>query len=283
MAILKFWYDNPGRAAPTTIIKQTRRGLIRSCLLRHNSLPDWMLNGEVFGEQGLEREYDYIFTRAVDLHHESMHLSRANGLDISKARVLNEEAQKLDKDLQVWAAHIPNSCTPVVCKLLESKSFPQKHFYSSKVYSYPTPGHSGAWSQLYSLRLLINSTRSRLLKAIESDLFDEFSLEKERLECITQLQAIADDLTSSLPFCLDRFKMDSSSPPGQPQSVILNVNDEIKPYLATFAVWPLTIACSADGIDAKQQQWFRSELASIGKVTGDAILESAANHRWDVL
>jgi hypothetical protein len=94
---------------------------------------------------------------------------------------------------------------------------------------------------------------------------------------------MADSLAASIPFCLERFQVDSSISPTRQASIILNTNDEIKPYLATLAVWPLTIASSLESIGARQQQWFKSELAILGKITGDGILEGAETYQWAIL
>jgi hypothetical protein len=70
-----------------------------------------MLNGNRFGEHGLELDYDRIVVRIVNLHHASASLQQKNGLQISKAEKLNNEARELDKALQDWGAQIPSTCS----------------------------------------------------------------------------------------------------------------------------------------------------------------------------
>jgi len=68
MAILKVWNDKLSYNPATFIIKQTRRGLIKSCLLRNLPLPDWLLNCNRFGEHDVKLDYDCIAIRIVNLH-----------------------------------------------------------------------------------------------------------------------------------------------------------------------------------------------------------------------
>ena len=92
---------------------------------------------------------------------------------------------------------------------------------------------------------------------------------------------MADSLASTIPFCLERFKVahDPDSPIRQTLTM-LNTNDEIKPYLAMLAIWPLAIASSLEGVDVGQQLWFRSELARLGRITGAGVLEFAETDQW---
>jgi hypothetical protein len=283
MAILKVWNDNLSHNTATFIIKQTRRALIKSSLLRNLPLPDWMLNGNRFGEHGQELNYDRIVVRLVNLHHASASLQQKNSLQIAKAEELNNEARELDKALQDWVAQVPSTCSPQRHILAKPNPWPRRHFYSSIVYSYPGPGNAAAWSQLFAVGMLINSTRLRVLELSCPNPLVDFTYEQQRLECIIRLEAMADSLAFSIPFCLERFKVDDPSSPIRQTSITLNTNEEIKPYLASLAVWPLTIASSLEGIDVRQQLWFRSELASLGRIIGDGVLECAETDQWAIL
>jgi hypothetical protein len=91
---------------------------------------------------------------------------------------------------------------------------------------------------------------------------------------------MGDHLAAALPFVLERVKLDNSGSPSCQASVKMNSGEAVKPHLATLMVWPLTVASSVEGIDEKQQQWFRSELGSIGRIFGDGILECANTQHW---
>jgi hypothetical protein len=279
MAILKIWSDSLSHTPATFIIRQTRRVLIRSCLLRQLPLPDWLLEGSRFGEHGGELDFDRIIVRTVILCQEFARIQQY-GLLSSKTEILNSEARDLDKALKDWIGHIPTTCSYRRQFLKPSDSWPRGHFYSSLVYSYPRPENSGAWSHYFALRMLVNSTRLKILEQNIRESFDEVTYEQQRLECITNLEAMADSLASSIPFCLERLRVNNSSSRTDKCSIMLSKSDEIKPYLASLVVWPLSIASSIEGIDVKQKLWFRSQLATIGRITGNGVLESAETDQW---
>ena len=283
MAILKLWSDSLSHNTATPIIKQTRRGLIRSCLLRNVPLPDWMLNGVRFGEHGMALEYDRIVVRMVNLHYACANLQQKNGLEVVKTEELSNEARELDETLQDWAAQIPSECSYKQHVLIEPNFWPKRHFYSSTVYSYSDPANAAAWGQYFSARMLISSILLRILELSRPSPLADTTYERKQLECITQLRFMTDSLASTIPFCLERIKVNDANVPMHQVSITLNTKEDIKPHLASLVVWPLTIASNLKGIEPKQQSWFRSELAWIGRITGDGVLECAETNQWALL
>jgi hypothetical protein len=95
---------------------------------------------------------------------------------------------------------------------------------------------------------------------------------------------MTDRLASSIPFCLERFKLDNPQDSTGQSSITINTKDDIQPCLATMLVWPLTIAAYLEGfpLDKRRQQWLKSELVSLGRITGDAILESTGKGQWAI-
>ena len=274
IAILKVWYDHVRSNTASFIVKQTRRGLIKSCLLRNILLPAWMRDGACFNEQDLELVYDRVVVRVVDLHHASMDLQTNDDLRATNIETLNKEARELNRALQDWATHIPSTCSPRK-HMTEPHNQPRTHFYSPMVYSYPKSGNAGAWAQHFSTNMLINSSRLRILNFYCQNSSIEPSYELQRSECSTQIRTIADKLAATVPFCLERFKVEQPSQPDREVSVTLNKDEKVRPSLASLAIWPLTVAASLDGMEPVQQKWFRSELARLGRIVGDGILECA--------
>lgn len=45
-------------------------------------------------------------------------------------------------------------------------------------------------------------------------------------------------------------------------------------------VWPLSVVSGLKGVDEEQQPWFRSELARLGRILGDGVIESAESGNW---
>ncbi|KAI9705820.1 MAG: hypothetical protein M1836_005226 [Candelina mexicana] len=279
MAILNVWKGNPNRVPATKIIKQTRRGLIRSSLLRNLPLPQWILDGVCFGEDA--KGYDNIFTRAVNLHHAMLSLQENDEDHTAQAADLVLELRELDEALQDWVARFPSSWSYQRHTLTTAGPWPSKHFYSSVVLSYTELGYGVTWSQYFAMSILINSIRWRVLKFSYLKQLAGSLYKQQQLECISQLSAMADELASTIPFVLGRIKVlnDPDSSSRQP-SIKLNMKEEIKPHLASLAVWPLTIASSLEGINIRQQLWFRCELATLGRILGAGVLECAETSDW---
>ncbi|KAI9714574.1 MAG: hypothetical protein M1812_006379 [Candelaria pacifica] len=282
MAILKAWNDRHKRSPATLIIKQIRRGLIRSSLMRHKPLPEWMLDSNRFGENG--KCYDSLVTRAVHLHHAMLKLREGSSCHhTARAAELDAELRELDEALEDWVARFPGTWA-YRRHALTAGPWPRKHFYSSVAFSYSTLGYGAAWSRYFAMRMLINSTRWRVLRFSRPELLAISLCEQQQLECVTQLSTMADNLASTIPFCLDRFKVPGSTGSSSRQSQItLNTKEDVKPHLATLVVWPLTIASSLEGIHVGLQLWFRSELATLGRIVGARVLECAATADWAAL
>ena len=286
LAILKIWKDHLSHSQPATdVIKHTRRGLIKSALMRNLALSEWMLEGTFFGEHGLELEYDSIVVQIASIRQRLVTFLRKTGLQrtsnelTSTAEELNKEARDIDKALQDWTGHFPSSWCRKRHTLSSPPPWPTRDFYSPIVYSYLSPAYAAVWNQYYATRMLINSTRLRVLELSHLNL-DDFAHE-QRLECLSHMKIMANDLAFSLPFCLQRFKVsDSPNTSSHPNLIALNTNEDIKPYVASLSVWPLTIASSLREVDVKRKLWFRSKLARLGRIVGAGVLECAENDQW---
>jgi hypothetical protein len=289
MAILKIWKNRLSHSHPATdIIKQTRRGLIRSALLRNLTLPEWMLEGSLFGEHSLELDYDRIIVRIANVRHQLSTLlqqeaslqTTSHELLISRAEELNKEAKDIDKALEDWTAQIPSDWCYQRHTLIDRNPWPRKHFYSSIVYSYSSPTYAVFWNHYFATRMLVDSTRLRVLELSRPN-SDDFAHKQQQQECFSHMKVMADNLASSVPFCLQRFKV-ADSPNSLPcqYSITLTTNEEIKPYMAGLTIWPLTIASSLEGVDVKQKLWFKTELAHLGRIVGAGVLECAETDQW---
>jgi hypothetical protein len=288
MAILKIWKNRLSYRHPATdIIKQTRRGVIRSALLRNLALPEWMLKGSLFGEHGLELDYDRIIVRIANVRHQLSTLLRQEASrqttshePISRAEELNKETRDIDNALEDWKAQIPSDWCYQRHILVDPHPWPRRHFYSSIIYSYASPAYAAFWNHYFATRMLIDSTRLRVLKLSRPN-SDNFTHEQQ-LECFSHMKAMVDNLASSVPFCLQRFKVADTSPNSlfRQYSITLTTNEEIKPYMASLILWPLTLASSLKGVDAKQKLWFKAELAHLGRIVGTGVLECAGADQW---
>lgn len=283
LAILGVWKHNLSHSQPATdVIKHTRRGMIRSALLRHLSLPGWMLKGDSFGEHGLELEYDGIIVRIASVRERLSSLLQAKiSPQKTTAEELSKEARDIDKVLQDWRTQFPSTWCYQRHTLSDPYPWPIRDFYSPVVYSYSSPAYAAAWSLYYATRMLVNDTRLRIL-ALGRPNSDDSSFE-HRLECLSNIDTMANDLASSVPYCLQRFKVtDSCKSSSHRSSITLSVDEDIKPYLANLIIWPLTIASGlgAANVNIKQKLWFKSELARLGRIVGVGVLECAETEQW---
>ena len=287
LAILKFWKDHLSHSQPPTdVLKHTRRSMIKSALIRHLAVPEWMLEGISFGEHGLELEYDSIVVRLANVRQRLSRLpkdktgsQRISQELTSTAEELNKEARDIDKALQDWAAHFPNTWCYQRHTLPNPHPWPIRDFYSPIVYSYSSPAYAAVWNQYYATSMLVNSTRLRALELNHPNP-DDFDYE-QRLECLSHMDTMANDLASTVPFCLQRFQATDSPNSSSHQNLIsVNTNEDIKPHVASLTVWPLSIASSLRHVGVKQKLWFRSELARLGRILGVRLLECAETDQW---
>jgi hypothetical protein len=286
LAIIRNWKDCLSHGRPATdIIKHTRRSMIKSALLRNFALPDWMIDGASFGEHGLELEYDWMIVKISSIRHGIFMLlkEKSNQQDTYPeltliAEKLNKEAQNIDKALQAWSAHFPIDWCYQRNTLSDPHPAPARGCYSSIVYIYSSLASADVWNIYYATRILLNSTRLKILNFIRPD---SYQLANERLECHSHLRTMANDLAFSVPYSLQGLTViDDPNPSSNKKRITLKTGDDTKPYLASMIAWPLTIASTLGNIDIQQSMWFRSELAHIGKILGIGVLESVETCPW---
>lgn len=275
IAVLKAWYDgrNRGESSTSSIIKNSRRGILRFCLLRNQPLPEWLHDGETFGEHGNELESDNIEVQILSLRQEYMKLEQ--GIDATPAEHLNDAVQKIDKALQDLASQLPRSCFYQQHILTGCGSFPQRHIFSPIVYSYQQPGHADIWMQYFSTRMLINKLRIRILNMS----YCGHTHEQQRTHCHAVIESMGESLASTIPFCLERFSIDKD----KPDTILLNPNADITPFLINSVIWPLSIASGVEGVNFRQRSWFRGELAVLGRLIGDRVIESVGVSGWNII
>ncbi|KIW94536.1 uncharacterized protein Z519_04512 [Cladophialophora bantiana CBS 173.52] len=277
-SILKIWrHRHPRDMQPATdIVKHSRRGIIRSAILRYLAVPSWLEDGRLFGERGQDLEYDRILVRVANLRNQLMavqqnnsHLETIGHELFQRAQKLNSEAAGLDKALQEWAIQIPSACHPRRHPVRTDASLPAGHLFSSVIYSYPGIGYAALWLNYSATRMLLNRAWLRILELIQP-LSDESTWNQQMEQCRTRIMVTADDLSSSIPFVLERFKVTNA---GEHQTAtVFGTNEEIRPYVASLAAWPLSVASGIGSLHVERKQWFRTQLALIGRILGSGVL-----------
>ena len=284
-AIMKVWHDNFSSDSASVIVKQTRRGLIRSSLLRRLPVPDWMLDGVRFGESEMDVDHDRIFVRVVNLCYDFATLQQDTSATASQMEELNAQAQNLDEAMQKWGNAFPSTYAPEKHTLDEAdQTFPRQHFYSSDVQIYPSIGQAAVWSQYYATRMLINSRLMKILTASRPDRpFLVFTYARQMQDCVARVKDMGERLASNVPFALECVKVDPGNSKTNKTSITLNEKEDVKPFYANLVIWPLSMAASLEAVDSELRQWFRSELSLTGRMVGDGILQCAEAGDWPML
>ncbi|KAE9362964.1 hypothetical protein N431DRAFT_550744 [Stipitochalara longipes BDJ] len=287
LSILKIWKEQYSHLHPATdVIRHSRQGLIRSALLGHIELPDWMVDGKIFGEQGLDLEYSRIVIRIIRVRQKLVCLLQNYDRSLETPNAfaslidnLIAETDFIDTSLQEYSSLFPKKWRHSQHPLPDPHPWPMRDFYTPTVRSYSSPAQASSWCSYYAIRILINSTKLKILELSEPCK----DAEDQRLQALSCINIMADNLASSIPFILERCKITSGPrTESQKPSIALNIGEDIKPSLAMLLVWPLTLAASVSGVDARQQKWFRSELARVGRIVGYGIIECAETDQWPV-
>jgi hypothetical protein len=273
-AVLKLWKNRFSQSQPASdVVKHTRRGLIRSALLRKIGVPEWMRDGAEFGEHGLDLEYDSIVVRLANLRQRLTVLCKSEDAAEGTTydfELLHDEAQDLDIAFQNWTTHFPSTWqnhgqTIPKSPILPPGGYPIKLRFSSS--SFAT-----IWSQYFAIRMLMISTRLEILEGVKiNPQYSEEYRSQERTERLLDMSIMAECLASSAPFCLQK---DEGSD-GWNRSVMTNAAVETMPYMASTVIWPLSIASKIADVDPTKKRWFRSELGRLGRLTGIGVLECA--------
>ncbi len=284
LAILKSWKkDMSARFPATNVIKRTRRGMIRSAMLRNIALPDWILKGADFGEEGLELEYDCLVVRLVGIRErlaaivkEEMTQQTISMESRTTAWELSKQVRVIDLALQDWTTHFPSEWSYQRHTLSEGIEYPSKDFYSPEVLTYSNIGFAAVWNLYFGTRILVSCTQIRILDIVNPDAGEQ------RLNCLAIINEMADDFASSIPFCRQKIKVTETpgSASGE-RTVTVNMNDDDeKPYMATTTTWPLSMASGMSRVEMGPKLWFRSEISRIGRKMLDRVLEEAATEKW---
>ena len=200
----------------------------------------------------------------------------------SFAERLSKEAVDIDVGLENWMNHFPKAWFYERHNLPVPHPWPMRDFWSRIVHSYPSPQLAAVWNQYYATRMLINNTHLGILELCHRN--SDVSTSKQHLECLFNVKLMGEYLASSVPFCHQRFKVTKARHSYLPENAITLITEEdVKPFLATLLIWPLTIASSLRYVDIEQRAWFRSELAYLGKVVGVSVIENVETDLWPEL
>lgn len=261
MALLRFWHLHFREAADSSIAKQTRRGILKSLLLRAKPVPKWLQGGRDFGEQTLELKYDGIFARLVNLR--SAVTMHPELIGTGFENELLSEARQIGQDLQDFEFSLASTWVCSECEVTRPDHENDPH---SRVRLCTVSSHVAILTHVLATTLLVNHVHSTILQ--HRTIIDE-----ESGSCQSGLHGAADNLTAMTAHYLKSLNVDNEMDHVQAQG-------RFRPYQVNPVIWPLTIAASVGSLDTDRLQWFKSTLVRLGKIVADGVLQRADSEEW---
>lgn len=156
--VLKLWTDECIDRS-SVIVKLTRRGQLRSCLLRGNHVPDHLHGGAFFGEQDDELTYDKLFVRLINAHSTLLKMESTQDEPSNLTDHLNVEFEEIYQALQQWSDTLP-----AFKKHEWRRSSTDSGPPSTELYSFSSPADGSVWAQFFAAMLLLTVDRFRALQ-----------------------------------------------------------------------------------------------------------------------
>lgn len=227
-------------------------------------VPDWLCGGDDFGEQDFELGYDRVLVRLVNIRSE---INAGKSVDGNGLRIdLHNRLTTVVVDLIDLKQDLPESFSYQEREISESD-----HLWLPipKLRIYHTPAHAIFWAHIFATRLVMIFTNMNILLY-----WPERTRERE--VSATLLRQTANYLAALIPQAIGLVEQKGS------QIKILDVAD-LKPWQASSVVWPLSMAASIRGYDENLLECFKSQLAKIGEIVGDGVLQSVSAETWSLL
>ncbi|KAK6865349.1 hypothetical protein PG995_001877 [Apiospora arundinis] len=290
MAMLKYWVDHLRggsdkdhiRPSVSPIIKESRRGLLRFLLMHTLEVPEWMKDGEVFGEVGLEEIYDQVTVRTADLRHRVSRLLRQQTAETSfsskhevplaqRLSDLNQEAQDLDSMLCDWVAQFQLSWA-YQQHTLKMPNDPKRTKHaplSSQIYTYSNMSYAMLWAKYASVRLLVNDAHLRIISFCNNILVSTDP--QVESHCRLVVEQMTDIIVCSKAFFMGELYVGRTSMGGE--TVIYSEKSEFCQAKCKYATWPLSVVCSLESVDMPRRLWCKEELHRVGRLAGIKLFE----------
>lgn len=253
---------------------------IRACILRGDTVQEWLQDGTLYGEEGPALELDALMVRVAALRSKTLKIFRqknpARILQLNKPDI-SLEARDLDLALAAWPQDTPEEWRFSIHNLEEgSEQTKSSLLFNDSVRCYTTHGHAAVWMRYLAVRLIVNSILMRLLSALPQGPHQGPSIIERLKACQQDTGSLATDMCHSVPFFFD-----SSVIQHDVETATFTINDNITsplmaPRIATLLSWPLSVAVSTEAVPVTQKEWLRIKLKVAAGVQGDAVVHSIA-------
>ena len=238
------------------IVKSTRRCMIKSALLRSKDLPEWIHDGQIFGEtEQFDVTYDRFAIRLVHLRHQ-LSLLRSGTSTQESAAALVEESYNLEKEFGEWSARYSASWSRPTPHEQNEVEILRDNSDQDEI-----KVQAAVCLKLHATDILIISTYLSLLHPTVSSSSDVTSPSSTR--ATARMHTIAMDFLSALNN-LAGNKIHTTN--------VKSLIDEESGVLR-WVVWPLSMILLAEEMDENDKLFLRDLMKEVGKISGFAVLE----------
>ena len=248
--------------------------------MRSTPIPDWLQNGEDFGEEGVELALDWCLVRVAQLRSGWQKLAgllKSGSIpnrecSQDELRVISKEAHDLNCSLLQWAANIPKNGMFTTQTVPGWPSEFGNISYHGTMHVYPDLQCAATWNRYRGARLVTNAII--LLASVASDKAGGYICQEsltERDMAFSTIRDLVDDICASVAFHF-----------GEPDDSILEKLAKIRGNSTSSAqqvfplVFPLLISAHVPGLSVNQRSWIKDQLMLVSKVTGSGVLELLA-------
>lgn len=256
----------------------TELSQIRSCVLRASAVPEFLHDGEKYGEEGPALTIDSMMVQVAALRAKTVRLLSNRPLEISfderHSLEITFEAEELDARLASWETMLSEDW-----RFSRSVADDQQLRYPSCTHTYTSHGHASVWNRYRALRLIVNSIRIRCLSNVLQHHSSTSAFAAQQEMCYTSTKTIADDLCASLRYFFNSPSDDKDRSGLGVMKIgkfIIKSELDILPKLAWLLAWPLAVALNVEGLDEPQRMYLTQQLRAVARSLGDAVLESVA-------
>jgi hypothetical protein len=242
-------------------------------------VPDWLQQGEDFGESGPALQIDSFMVRVAAFRSRALKFfpraSLALPTSIPDLDILAHTGKQLEGDLVDWAESMSgewecNKSTPPEVANNDADS----DTYESHRNSYTSHGHASLWLRQRALRLIINSIFIKFISARMQSSTNHAHLLWKQERMRGNLDSISGELCGDISYFFTHGSSDLE-PRLTLNPVVPSFSTRgltILPSLASMLAWPLAVAVSTENVPEPQRLWLQGKLSMVADSLGDAIL-----------
>jgi hypothetical protein len=242
-------------------------------------VPDWLQQGEDFGESGPALQIDSFMVRVAAFRSRALEFfpraSLALPTSIPDLDILAHTGKQLEGDLLDWAESMSGEWR---C----DKSMPPGVAHNDAVgdtyeghrNSYTSYGHASLWLRQRALRIIINSIFIKFISARMQHSTNHAHLLWKQERMRRNLDSISGELCGDISYFFTHGSSDL-----EPSLTLTQVVPSLRtreltilPSLASMLAWPLAVAVSTENVPEPQRLWLQSKLSAVADSLGDAIL-----------